>query len=56
MKIIVTGGLGLIGHNVTRKLVDQGHEVFIIDNSTNYGIVPISEVNYLIEKRREKIP
>lgn len=56
MKIIVTGGLGLIGHNVTRKLVDQGHEVFIIDNSTNYGIVPISELNYLIEKRREKIP
>lgn len=56
MKIIVTGGLGLIGHNVVRHLVDLGHEVFIIDNSTNYGIVPISEINYLIEKRREKIP
>ena len=56
MKIIVTGGLGLIGHNVVRQLVDLGHEVFIIDNSTNYGIVPISEINYLIEKRREKIP
>jgi len=29
MKIIVTGGLGLIGHNVTRKLVDKGHEVLL---------------------------
>lgn len=55
MKIIVTGGLGLIGHNVTRKLVDKGHEVFIIDNSTNYGIVPVSEITYLLQKRSEKI-
>ena len=55
MKIIVTGGLGLIGHNVTRKLVDKGHEVFIIDNSTNYGIVPVSEITYLLQKRSEKV-
>lgn len=56
MKIIVTGGLGLIGHNVVRKLSDIGHEVFIIDNATNYGIVPIAELAHLMEKRREKIP
>ena len=56
MKIIVTGGLGLIGHNVVQKLVQKGHEVFIIDNSTNYGIIPISEITYLIQERQKKIP
>lgn len=56
MKIIVTGGLGLIGHNVVEKLIKLGHEVFIIDNATNYGIIPFSEINYLIEQRRNKIP
>jgi len=56
MKIIVTGGLGLIGHNVVRKLVDLGHEAFIIDNATNYGIIPIPELNHLVAERRKKIP
>ena len=56
MKIIVTGGLGLIGHNVVRQLVDIGHEVFIIDNSTNYGFVPISELAHLMAERKAKIP
>jgi len=56
MKILVTGGLGLIGHNVVQRLVAEQHEVFIIDNSTNYGIVPISELAHLMEQRRKKIP
>ena len=56
MKIIVTGGMGLIGHNVVQKLVQTGHEVFIIDNSTNYGIIPLPEITYLLEQRRMKIP
>jgi len=56
MKIIVTGGLGLIGHNVVQRLVADNHEVFIIDNSTNYGIVPVSELAHLMEQRQIKIP
>ena len=55
-KIIVTGGLGLIGHNVVRKLLDMGHEVFIIDNSTNYGIIPVAELTHLMKLRAAKIP
>ena len=55
MNILVTGGLGLIGHNVVRRLQDQGHDVSIMDTQTNYGIIPQTEVDYLIEERIKKI-
>ena len=34
MNILVTGGLGLIGHNVVTRLQDLGHQVSIVDNKT----------------------
>jgi len=55
-KILVTGGLGLIGHNVVRRLIDQGHEVSITDTRTNYGLVPQDELDYLMSERIKKIP
>jgi nucleoside-diphosphate-sugar epimerase len=55
MKILVTGGLGLIGHNVTARLEAKEHEVIITDTQTNYGIVPQDELDYLISERRKKI-
>jgi nucleoside-diphosphate-sugar epimerase len=55
MKILVTGGLGLIGHNVVKKLEDIGHEVIITDTKTNYGIIPQSEIAYLISERSKFI-
>ena len=51
MNILVTGGLGLIGHNVVKRLHAQGHQVSIIDIKTNYGIIPQKEIDYLIEER-----
>jgi nucleoside-diphosphate-sugar epimerase len=54
-KILITGGLGLIGHNVTAKLEAKEHEVVIVDTQTNYGIIPQDELNYLIAERRKKI-
>jgi UDP-glucose 4-epimerase len=54
-KILVTGGLGLIGHNVVHKLQLQGHEVIVTDICTNYGIVPQREIDYLVSERRKKI-
>jgi nucleoside-diphosphate-sugar epimerase len=55
MKILVTGGLGFIGHNVVARLEAQGHEVIIADTQTTYNIVPESEVAYLMSERRKKI-
>ena len=54
-KILVTGGLGFIGHNVVARLEDLGHDVLIIDNMTNYGIVSEDEMAYLIKERTKKI-
>jgi nucleoside-diphosphate-sugar epimerase len=51
MNILVTGGLGLIGHNVVKRLQDKGHVVSIMDTQTNYGIIPQSEIDYLIGER-----
>jgi nucleoside-diphosphate-sugar epimerase len=55
MKFLITGGLGLIGHNVTAKLEAKDHEVVIVDTQTNYGIIPQDELDYLMAERRKKI-
>ena len=55
MNILVTGGLGLIGHNVVKRLQDMGHLVSIMDTKTNYGIIPQNEIDYLMAERRKKI-
>ena len=55
MKILVTGGLGFIGHNVVARLEAQGHDVVITDTQSTYGIVAPEEIQYLIAERRKKI-
>jgi nucleoside-diphosphate-sugar epimerase len=55
MRIVVTGGLGLIGHNVVKKLENQGHNVVVVDTRTNYGIIPQGEIDYLISERLKAI-
>ena len=32
MKILVTGGAGFIGSNLSRKLINEGHEVVVLDS------------------------
>ena len=53
--ILVTGGLGLIGHNVVKRLQDMGHLVSIMDTQTNYGIIPQDEIDYLMSERIKKL-
>jgi len=53
-KFLVTGGLGLIGHNVVARL-EKDHEVSIMDNRTTYGIIPQAEIDYLMSERLQKI-
>jgi nucleoside-diphosphate-sugar epimerase len=55
MKILVTGGLGLIGHHVVSKLESLGHDVVITDTRTTYGIIPQDEIDYLMNERIKKI-
>ena len=55
MKFLVTGGLGLIGHNVVQRLQKRGEEVVIVDNRTTYGIIPQDELDYLMAERWKKI-
>ena len=50
-KILVTGGLGFIGHHVVRVLETFNHDVAIIDNKTDYGIIPRAELDYLMLER-----
>jgi len=55
MKILVTGGLGFIGHNVVALLESQGHTVAVMDNKNNYGIIPAEELESLMRERKQKI-
>ena len=55
MNILVTGGLGLIGHNVVARLEQKEHDVIITDTRTNYGIILQSEIDYLMAERLKKI-
>jgi nucleoside-diphosphate-sugar epimerase len=55
IKILVTGGLGLIGHNVIKILQQDKHEVEAIDAFTSYGSVAVPELEYLYNERLKQI-
>lgn len=57
MKALVTGGLGLIGHNVVRHLVrDHDIPTAILDNLTNYdGAISMKELGYLFGERLKAV-
>jgi nucleoside-diphosphate-sugar epimerase len=38
--VMVTGGSGLIGSNVSRKLVQEGHKVILVDNRKDTRLIP----------------
>ena len=50
-KVLVTGGLGFIGHNVVVKLINYGCDIAIIDTKTDYGIIPKDELDYIMKER-----
>jgi len=55
MKVLITGGLGLIGHNVAVRLQQRKDTVSIVDNQTTYGIIQREEVDYLMGERLKKL-
>ena len=50
-KVLVTGGLGFIGHNVVVKLINDGCDIAIVDTKTDYGIIPKDELDYIMKER-----
>ena len=55
MTFLVTGGLGLIGHNIVQRLQARGEKTVIMDTKTTYGIIPQAEIDYLMAERLAKI-
>jgi UDP-glucose 4-epimerase len=56
MTFLVTGGLGLIGHNIVQRLQTRGEKVVILDTKTTYhDFIPQDELDYLMSERQKKI-
>jgi len=53
-RILVTGGLGFIGHKVVEQLQKQNHRVEVIDVLTTYGLLDKDELEYLYNERLAK--
>mgnify|MGYP003974737219 CR=1 FL=1 len=52
-KILLTGGLGFIGHTIVRKLENTEHTPVIIDNRSDYcGAINRNELEKLIQERK----
>ena len=54
MRILITGGLGFIGHEVARCL-EQEHQVTVVDSLTDYGFIPSKELTALFDERKSRL-
>ena len=46
MKILVTGAAGFVGFHLARRLLDEGHDVFGVDNFNNYYDVGLKRARH----------
>ena len=51
MKVLVTGGTGYIGSHVVVELLEQDHEVEILDNLTNSKITVLDQIEKITNKK-----
>ena len=48
--ILVTGGAGYIGSHTCIELIEQGHEVVVVDNLINSAVEAISRIEEITGK------
>lgn len=51
MKVLVTGGAGYIGTHTCIELLENGHEVIIVDNFSNSSFVAIKRVEEIVNTK-----
>ncbi len=51
MRILVTGGAGYIGSHTCIELLEQGHEVIVVDNLCNSSRVSLERVETITGKK-----
>ena len=51
MKILVSGGLGFIGSHTVVELIENGHEVVIVDNLVNSKIEVLDKIEKITKVR-----
>ncbi|MFI3270681.1 MAG: UDP-glucose 4-epimerase GalE [Pseudomonadota bacterium] len=51
MRIVLTGGAGYIGSHTALMLLEQGHDVIIIDNLSNSKVLVLDRIESLCGKR-----
>ncbi len=54
MKIFMTGGTGFVGHNLTKRLTAQGHEVTVLTRSMRRSLPLLQGASYLEGNAVEK--
>lgn len=55
MNILVTGGLGFIGHHVVKSLQKNNCNTIIVDNKTTYGVLSKTKLEKLIDYRLDTL-
>ncbi len=55
MRILVSGGVGFIGHVVCLQLQDLGHEVMAFDNFSCYADPSLSRYHVYVRRRLERL-
>ena len=51
MNILVTGGAGFIGSHTVVSLVENGHEVTILDNLVNSSPIAVKRVEEIVGRK-----